>query len=350
MATLDVRGAEVQPLRGLKVNYSSVLPATPDMLSKLADSLILARKILSVAETSFSDIRRALDYPVGHRPTSGATDPAGNLTSTTESILNTHFKFFKTKAFAAFSHTDHGALYQHVAIIRRTLSLTSAGLIADVTISDARAEKLKKLVAMKRGKLKTLITARTNMAPEQFDRLDNAGVLDLLATLAQTSPEAQDRLRRIANHDKINRTARGYVSVSTAHRDDMKLAGTWADFMGDVLAGAMADEPELKVQVHSSNKGSIHYNFKYLTNAKDHPSYSLLSIARTLIHEATHKFANTGDHAYVFNNAYPNLSVAQSLTNADSYAWCCISLYKGRLFSTIDDLKQAKTTGTNLNV
>lgn len=45
--------------------------------------------------------------------------------------------------------------------------------------------------------------------------------------------------------------------------------------------------------------------------------------ARTLIHEASHKYAGTEDHARNPSSEYWNLSPEMAIENADSYAWLC---------------------------
>ena len=57
--------------------------------------------------------------------------------------------------------------------------------------------------------------------------------------------------------------------------------------------------------------------------------YSAVSYARIIIHEATHKYFNTEDEAYVHEDTYPTLSLPQTLNNVDSYAWAAVSLYCG---------------------
>jgi hypothetical protein len=69
--------------------------------------------------------------------------------------------------------------------------------------------------------------------------------------------------------------------------------------------------------------GEIHVSLELL---KD---YSALSYARIIIHEATHKYFNTDDEAYAHENTYAGLSLAETLNNADSYAWAAVSLYAG---------------------
>jgi Lysine-specific metallo-endopeptidase len=52
-------------------------------------------------------------------------------------------------------------------------------------------------------------------------------------------------------------------------------------------------------------------------------------IARTIVHEATHKFANTDDVAYKWQDLKYNAGAYTNLTNnADSYAWACRLIWK----------------------
>ena len=67
--------------------------------------------------------------------------------------------------------------------------------------------------------------------------------------------------------------------------------------------------------------GEIHVAFANLEN------YSPLSYARVIIHEASHKYLNTDDHAYANRSIYSSLSIRQALNNADSIAWAGISLF-----------------------
>ena len=52
-------------------------------------------------------------------------------------------------------------------------------------------------------------------------------------------------------------------------------------------------------------------------------------IARTIVHEGTHKWANTDDVAYKWENLPHNAGGYANLTNnADSYAWTCRRIWK----------------------
>ncbi|MBU1361856.1 MAG: M35 family metallopeptidase [Gammaproteobacteria bacterium] len=73
-------------------------------------------------------------------------------------------------------------------------------------------------------------------------------------------------------------------------------------------------------------RGEMHVSFKEMA------TYSPLSYARVIIHEATHKYLNTTDHGndgYAHSAQYRTLSLTDCLKNADSHAWAAISLYAG---------------------
>ena len=74
-------------------------------------------------------------------------------------------------------------------------------------------------------------------------------------------------------------------------------------------------------------RGEIHVSFAEMA------TYSALSYARVIIHEATHKYLNTTDLSngagYAHSAQYSTNSLADCLINADSHAWAAISLYCG---------------------
>jgi hypothetical protein len=79
-------------------------------------------------------------------------------------------------------------------------------------------------------------------------------------------------------------------------------------------------------------RGSIHIEFNLLKQAL-RPVVSM-----TIIHEASHKFCGTKDHAYAYDPDYKRLTKAQAADNADSYAYFCWSLYLGRVVTDKDAL------------
>lgn len=80
-----------------------------------------------------------------------------------------------------------------------------------------------------------------------------------------------------------------------------------------------------------SEAKSIHIEFSNVTQ------YPMLLLALAIVHEATHKFAHTEDHAYTDDDEYQKLTVKQRIENADSFAYVVISIALNQL---IKDLEQ----------
>jgi hypothetical protein len=133
----------------------------------------------------------------------------------------------------------------------------------------------------------------------------------------------------IAEVDRVNGTEAGYVKPRRKWRDSHPKENNEY-----ITAVAAADHGLLrpKVQIDPDERGSIHLNFRLMKKINFGP----LRIARTIIHEASHKFANTMDHAYADETNYKSLSRNQMLINADSYAYIAICL--ARATSYKDDL------------
>ena len=73
-------------------------------------------------------------------------------------------------------------------------------------------------------------------------------------------------------------------------------------------------------------RGNIHLNFGLLQPGNE------WDVAKTLVHEASHKFAHTADHARAFQSEQMgNLSPVQSLENADSIAGIVINSFTLKL-------------------
>jgi len=56
-------------------------------------------------------------------------------------------------------------------------------------------------------------------------------------------------------------------------------------------------------------------------------------MACVIVHEATHKFASTGDAAYCGGGAFPRMPPDIAIINADSYAYASIALLRQRIVS-----------------
>ena len=80
---------------------------------------------------------------------------------------------------------------------------------------------------------------------------------------------------------------------------------------------------------------SVHIEFSL---AAVYPPFQL---ARIIVHEATHKFAGTRDHAYTYEeDDYEDLTTQERVFNADSYAFVVISIALNKLIMNENQLFQ----------
>lgn len=70
--------------------------------------------------------------------------------------------------------------------------------------------------------------------------------------------------------------------------------------------------------------GPIHVNFGLAS------TYSAFGLARLIIHEATHRYIKTVDHAYNHDGNYAALTSGQKMENADSFAYAALSRHTKR--------------------
>jgi hypothetical protein len=81
--------------------------------------------------------------------------------------------------------------------------------------------------------------------------------------------------------------------------------------------------------------GSIHIEFSYAS------VYPRPFLAMAIVHEATHKFADTHDRAGTDHQRYAGLTQQKRIENADSYAYAVLSLHRRQL---VTDLRMALET------
>ncbi len=132
---------------------------------------------------------------------------------------------------------------------------------------------------------------------------------------------------------KENRDGRGYVAPksSTPGRDQL---GTQPVV---IFQGKHKFEDGWKGHVVSQclyearHQGSIHIKFTILQDQHSQINPNLF-IARSLMHEATHKVCDTYDYAYASDEVkYAAMPGYEAIDNADSYAWAALSLFKNKL-------------------
>jgi hypothetical protein len=77
----------------------------------------------------------------------------------------------------------------------------------------------------------------------------------------------------------------------------------------------------LRQHLSQADDAQIYIHFNHLVTS------NVWQMARLIIHEATHKYAYTGDYAYYSNSAaWGNLLGANAIKNADSYAYAAVSV------------------------
>jgi hypothetical protein len=83
--------------------------------------------------------------------------------------------------------------------------------------------------------------------------------------------------------------------------------------------------------------GSIHVYVPYFSqDVLAGERYTDLRRAQLIIHEASHKFCYTDDHAYANDANYQELSQKELLDNADSFGYAAVSLHAKRLIRGVD--------------
>jgi roadblock/LC7 domain-containing protein len=120
--------------------------------------------------------------------------------------------------------------------------------------------------------------------------------------------------------------------VTTAAGDNMEKEGLWDAATGKALGEQ--EGPVCFTQTEWRPKG-IHIEFSNATK------YPRLFLAMCIVHEATHKFAHTEDHAYTEDDNYKTLTTAQRIENADSFAYVAISIFLDRLIKDLEQFLKA---------
>jgi hypothetical protein len=114
--------------------------------------------------------------------------------------------------------------------------------------------------------------------------------------------EARRELQGKYRKDNAEKPWAGYVAVETLERDT-----------GEVMVWL----------------GSMHIEFSYAS------VYPRPFLAMAIVHEATHKFADTEDWAATDDKKYARLSQRKRIENADSYAYAVLSLYRRQLVADL---------------
>jgi hypothetical protein len=131
---------------------------------------------------------------------------------------------------------------------------------------------------------------------------------------------------------------------------------TWNDYaqdeprvaLGKSRAGTEdeAEEGHVKVSGKFIPKSAYWTSEEFVKGARSiHIEFSLAAVyppfqlARLIVHEATHKFAGTSDHAYTYEeDDYEDLTYQERVFNADSYAYVVISIALNKLIKNENQL------------
>lgn len=112
------------------------------------------------------------------------------------------------------------------------------------------------------------------------------------------------------------------LDVDGDHRPVDEGDDSWAGTEGYVSG-------DFKVPLFYKSK-AIHISFKCAL------TYSRLALARVIIHEATHRYLGTEDHAYIYETAkWDSMTKRQAIDNADSIAYAVLSLTTGRILDEV---------------
>ncbi len=290
----------------LTIKFSPMYPVSTWEAMKLGRSLRLARRALEGAIAVLRPIE--------------ATDKItrGSISEAVFYVLRYHFKLDPQSAVEA----PRGAWQLAVARIANNLRQILLGLMGPLTIADAYATTLGKEMDRE-------------AAAFQKDPAAVAGPQQLHARMMEALQRGQTKAASI----------RGFVSL----KKPFALALP-DDRLDDYARDKMRWDPRAQqhvpsVDVQASQRGSIHINFPELL--REEKQVSELRVARTIIHEASHKFCNTQDHAYADRPIYRTMPMAEAMWNADSYAYAAVSLYKGRCF--FDDAQMARAVDEGLD-
>jgi hypothetical protein len=313
----------------LTIKYSPEYPISETQAHKLSRSLELACVILKSAIKQITPICNGV-----------AIDKAGNLKTTLE-ILDYHFfqnSPIKRESKEVFWRGD-------VIKITHNFRRIQCALQCPVVIADAYSSTV--LNALEKTK-----------ADISNDKLMHA---ELGWTWDMSDEEYVGKLnsaRRVADTEAM--MARGYVAAKRATIQELNAKGLSGKYKSGALATPIGpaerllasgvagervpnwmtpQDPRLQVELAAEQLGSIHINFRRMLRAEDPLSDSM--VARTIIHEASHKYVSTHDFAYAGDDDYERLDRRQSLLNADSYAFAAASLARNRLFKNDMDMKFA---------
>jgi hypothetical protein len=284
----------------LTIKFSRYYRIDESQQHKLVRSLEMAWTCLSEAIKRLESIRSHTN--------------ASAVPQSTKDILSFHF--FQNNGYP---RAINAHWVMDVAQIKRNFTKILVGLRSPVAIADSYGTTVGRAWEEKRKSFEENLLSMVDMglgAPT-FD--------DYRQEIRKTVRAAEEAAKEV----------RGFVAPKSSTRDRLSEAQ-----LGDFKSGKLAprdalkyrtDTPKMAVQLSSEDFGSIHLNFLRVLRTDNLPP-SELSIAQTIIHEASHKFVGTHDFAYAGENGYSKLDRREAMLNADSYALAAPSLARDCLF------------------
>jgi hypothetical protein len=310
---------ELVPGKSLTLKWSPERPLTTEERGKLIGAVRLAIKLVPVV--------------IRHLRVLAMTDvrSAYATSDVRPEILRYHFKLPVLDPAGAAWKTWRDDLTKIATGYQTILT----GLTGPLVISDAYIKQLKsvmpraEVMVMKAQLLSQKLQLQVDELTLRLQRMHARDALrpKLEAELQALRQGCQDaaaaaKISPESIADDSARNVGGFVRSRQTPKDGRALSDDeWLRHLGH----NDPDSPRLLPQ----HKGAIHINFEVFL--KD-PQQRNLHVARTLIHEASHKFLDTYDFAYTHDPAYATINKAQAMRNADSYAFAAVSCYKARLF------------------
>jgi len=288
----------------LTIKHSKWSGLTDPDAYKLSRSLDLARCIVAEA------------YNILHPIT--LTMSPGSETISQSSYLVLRYQFRLPNLVGADARAKREWPY-NVLRICNTMRMIELGLLGPVSIADSYSTTVGRAVEDARLGAE----ADISLAGQQWPAQKKAAAIDAAKRDAAMSA------------DRVAMSSRGMVPMKKA------VGLSFAE--NGMLDRWLNKDPTLRMK--PEQYGSIHLNFPDLLQ---NPAVSLVCVARTIIHEGSHKFCDTRDFAYADAPEYRALTLDQAIWNADSYAYAAVSLYKGIVFQTHRSMAAAPA-GVDMN-
>jgi hypothetical protein len=338
MPTLDNRGVAVKGTSGLKINYSSLYPVSEIEMQKLAQSFNLARAVIDGA---CARVNKLLMYEKNKETLADPwkTAPEGKISHDMHQALRYHFKFeeltSKEVQYKVFV-LEWSEWRDDLTKILEKMEQIRGGLWGEVTISDYRSKGIKSALRHNNRALMNAIEWQVISKWHEFEPKNDQDLAYYVSQAMEYEGKKKplsSELRELA--DNLQPSNRGSVSVSTKKWDSMSR---------EDKARFKANDPSLELSLE--DRKNIKLDFRLLAMGSE----PALRIAGTIVHEASHRYANTRDCAYAHDEgAYRPLSKFHAMNNADSFALAAICLYKDRCFENYDVMRRESFNGVDLN-